>query len=48
MDWLRSENLKEVKVVAAPRNNDSRLDEIRLIQIDLYTPRTQRIMDRNG
>jgi len=20
MDWLRSENLKEVKVVAAPRN----------------------------
>jgi hypothetical protein len=35
MDWLRSENLKEEKVVTTPVGTIPRQQVVRLIQIDL-------------
>jgi hypothetical protein len=48
MDWLRSEDLKEVKVVTAPLKHYSRLDEGSLIQFDQSSCRTGEITSNNG
>ena len=40
MNWLRSEDLKEVKVATAPFISLAVNEERRLIKIDLYTGRT--------
>jgi len=45
MDWLRSEDLKEVKVATAPSLSLAVMKGERLTQLDLYTTRALRIMD---
>jgi hypothetical protein len=37
MDWLRSEDLKEVKVATAPLVSLAAIQEHRVIQIDQYS-----------
>jgi hypothetical protein len=44
MNWLRSEDLKEVKVPTAPFVSLAANEGHRLIKIDLYTARTRKIM----